>query len=386
MLKKTIIVVCVVVLVVCMTVMPVSAATINYWDYITSTDVSAGDDVCTLEIPVSLWRMSVYDSLASKSIRVVNNTDLINVFFSELQKTSTGDVSFYEVFRPFSDDAFRVDNIPNGSTFDFALNLSLKASHTMELVNAVPHLTVRFYDKNGASVDGRQYVYSDDALYIENGKNCTGKITYSFDLAKPDTAVYCSFYFYLTFTPVYPVVEYGYIQTIINSFSMKVSIDSLYRNSQAQSQTNEKLDDINDKLENLPDDIGDQMEQVAENEKQQASTEGNSNVGAVTDAVPDYSEGFVNAISSFAKTMSYEGTDATLTIPALTIPAIGDIIPETALSEEMVLDFGQYIKLLPDGILLLVQSLLTIALIVYCFKELYDTIAYVVTLRKGADE
>lgn len=386
MFKKALIVVCVVALVVCMTVTPVSAATINYWDYITATDISAGDDVCTLEVPVSLWRWSVYDDLASKSIRVRDSTNSVSVFFIELQKSSSGSVSYYEVFRPFNDDAFRIDNIPTGSTFDFVLDLSLKASQTMDMVNAIPHLTVRYYDKNGASVEGRQYIYSDDLFYIENAKSGSGKITYSFDLAKPDTAVYCSFYFYLTYNLVTPVFDGAYIQTIMNSFDMKVSIDSLYRNSQSQDQTNEMLGDIYDKLEDLPEDIGGQMEQIAENEKQQANTEGDANIGAAIDAVPNHSEGFMNAISSFVKAMSYEGTDAKLTIPALTIPAIGDIIPETTLSNEMVLDFGQYVKLLPEGLLLLVQSLLTIALIVYCFKELYSTIAYVMTLRKGADE
>lgn len=123
---------------------------------------------------------------------------------------------------------------------------------------------------------------------------------------------------------------------------------------------------------------------IIDQEKAEADSSGNSAVDDLTEAVPDYSEQFIEALREFASAFSYEGTEAVLPIPSIKIPCIPGLIPETVIFDGEDLDFGDYIVLLPSGLLLLVQSLLTIALIVYCFKELYDAISYVLTLRRGS--
>lgn len=125
---------------------------------------------------------------------------------------------------------------------------------------------------------------------------------------------------------------------------------------------------------------------VIDQEKNEADSSGNSAVDDMTDAVPDYSEQFIDALTSFAGAFAYEGTEAVLPIPSLTVPGIPGLIPETVIFDGEDLDFGDYIALLPSTLLLLVQSLLTIALIVFCFKELYGTISYVLTLKRGGAE
>ena len=100
-------------------------------------------------------------------------------------------------------------------------------------------------------------------------------------------------------------------------------------------------------------------------------------------AIPDYSEGYVLALVDFSKAFSYEGTDCYLTLPALTMPEISGLIPEFEIMPEKQLDAVGMLGLFPPWIVTLVQSLLTVALIAYCFKELYDTISYFMTLKKG---
>ena len=81
--------------------------------------------------------------------------------------------------------------------------------------------------------------------------------------------------------------------------------------------------------------------------------------------------------------MSYSGTDAKLPVPAITIPAIPGVMDAIQLTDELYVDFGYWVQQLPSGVLELVQILCTIALIVYCFKELYGMIAYAMTLKGG---
>ena len=122
----------------------------------------------------------------------------------------------------------------------------------------------------------------------------------------------------------------------------------------------------------------------SDNEKDEATDEGNQGVGDLTDAIPDYSEGFMDALRDFTSAMSYTGTDAKLKIPAVMVPSLGDLVPGFQMMEEMELDFGAYVRMMPSGLMTLAQSLLTIALIVYCFKELYGTISYFLTLKGGS--
>ena len=134
--------------------------------------------------------------------------------------------------------------------------------------------------------------------------------------------------------------------------------------------------------ESTPDDI-EGTEPATEDEQGAAADQGNSSIDELTGVIPDYSEGFMDALSSFTSAMTYTGTDAKLTIPAVAFPALGSLVPGFQMMDETVVDFGEYVAMMPQNLMLLVQSLLTIALIVYCFKELYGTISYVLTLKGG---
>lgn len=131
-------------------------------------------------------------------------------------------------------------------------------------------------------------------------------------------------------------------------------------------------------------DIIDNQNQLAEQEKneiQQSGDEGSK--GA--ENVPNESDGFINSISKLVGALSYNGTDCKWSLPQVKIPQIGNIVPEILLIEQQDIDFGEWVQKMPSNILKLIQAVLTCALIVYCFKELYGTISYVLTLKGGGE-
>lgn len=131
--------------------------------------------------------------------------------------------------------------------------------------------------------------------------------------------------------------------------------------------------------------IIDNQNQLAQNEKNETQTQGQSSVDDLSGAVDDKSSGFVNSIRSLVSAMSYNGTECAWTVPEVKLPAINGVMQEVKLMDSQPIDFAYWVNKIPSNILLLVRSLLTIGLIVYCFKELYSTISYVLTLKGGGN-
>lgn len=122
-------------------------------------------------------------------------------------------------------------------------------------------------------------------------------------------------------------------------------------------------------------------------EEQKAQQAANSAVDKASDSIPDKSQGFISGISTLVKSMSYDGTEAYWTFPSIKIPSIAGVTDELVLNPEMKIDFTEWVNKIPSNILEIVQIVCTIALIVFCFKELYSVISYVLTLKGGgADE
>lgn len=139
------------------------------------------------------------------------------------------------------------------------------------------------------------------------------------------------------------------------------------------------LDGIQSGIDKLPD----EFQGVIDKENEAAQQQGNDLVDQLTGIVPNDSAEFVAALRNLANVMVYDGTDAVLAVPEVKFPEIPGVIPEAVLLQQQEVDFEEYVKLMPGGLVILVQSLCTIALIVYCFKELYDLIAYLFTLKGG---
>lgn len=140
-----------------------------------------------------------------------------------------------------------------------------------------------------------------------------------------------------------------------------------------QEETNEKLDQIL----NQP-----------EQEKNEANSSGNSAVDDLTGALPDHSSGFISGFEKLVDGMSYSGTECVWKFPKLYIPAMSGVTdqPIQLMESELDIDIGGWVNKLPSNIMSLIRIVLTIALLIYCVKELYDTVQYVLTLRSGKQE
>lgn len=145
----------------------------------------------------------------------------------------------------------------------------------------------------------------------------------------------------------------------------------------------QQTEDIKDNQDRNTQAIIDNQKEMQENEKTEANDSGGGGVGSLDSAIPNKSEGFISSIGNLVSAMSYSGTNCDLPIPTVKIPEIKGVIKETVLMDNMSVPFGFWISKIPSGIMLLVQSVLTIALVVFCFKELYSVISYVLTLRGG---
>lgn len=121
-------------------------------------------------------------------------------------------------------------------------------------------------------------------------------------------------------------------------------------------------------------------------EKEEANKDGNTSVNGLQSALPNYSSGFIDSITSFVQNFSYTGTECSWVLPSIKLPSIDGVMDEVTLTDSMEIPFNYWIEQIPTPIMTLIQSLLTIALIVYCFKELYSVVSYVLTLRGGSGE
>jgi len=154
---------------------------------------------------------------------------------------------------------------------------------------------------------------------------------------------------------------------------MKATIDNIESALEAQDK----------KLDELPGQIGDEMQNVMDNEKEQANDEGNKFVDQILSALPDPSQGVLSALGELTASVGYTGTEAIIPIPKIVIPAIGGLFDEIVLYEGSELDIGEYLYFIPEGLLTVIRSLFTIAIVFYCVYELKGIISYVFTLKEN---
>lgn len=394
MLKKTLVFFMAGVLLVGFMSFPASAASNNfldYNDYISNIAVDGDNDLVTITIPLEYSQVFVQESYNGGEFHTVGEAiggrlDLI-LHGTEVNSYRVG---FYGLS---GSNKLIIDDIPNGTTFTQTYSVS-----------ALP---------DSGIVDTPYYgVYSSyfnqSGKYIGEKSESLGRVDWflpqsvTWVLDKPAGTYAMNSYVYLR-ELVYSAADVS-VEFVMKPLIIQFSISSLYQLQQETKRTNEILDRVeeelksqgktldsvleqqeqtNEKLDSLPGEIGDKMQGVIDSEKQEASNAGDSAAGELMDIIPNESQGFMDAIQSLVSSMSYNGTEAKLPVPAIKIPAIAGVMDEIKLTDELSVDFGYWVHRMPNGALMLVQILCTIALIVYCFKELYSTIAYAMTLRGG---
>ncbi len=172
-------------------------------------------------------------------------------------------------------------------------------------------------------------------------------------------------------------------------FSFFYSLSDLEYEVQQNNALKSTLEDVQSaladqdkKLDELPGQIGDQMQNVMDTEKEQANEEGNKFVDQILDKLPDPSQGILDALGDLTAAINYTGTDATLAIPAIVLPGIDGLFPETEIWGGADFSFSDYVEMMPSGLLTLVKSLFTIAIVLFCVYELKGIISYCLTLRE----
>lgn len=186
----------------------------------------------------------------------------------------------------------------------------------------------------------------------------------------------------------YGNITYNSLDNGINDFTVVYGENSAIYNilKGVEIATQNNTDQVIENDDKNTQAIIDNQNQIQQNEKNETQTQGEDSVNDVSGAIEDKSSGFVSAIGNLVNSMSYNGTACAWKFPALKLPAIDGVMGEIKLTDEKPIDFEYWVNKIPSNVLLLVRSLLTIALIVYCFKELYNTIAYVLTLKGGGSD
>lgn len=170
-------------------------------------------------------------------------------------------------------------------------------------------------------------------------------------------------------------------QSIDGKFVLWFFYDSLTVTVEDKPITNQ---DIIDNQDANTDKVIQSQKDQYEQEKQETENAGNDSVDSLLGAIPGDTDGLLNSFGNLINCMTTTEQKTKFSFGSLKTPSIMGI-PSYTLVEDISLDLGRYEKENPTfkTILILVRALLTIALIIYCFKELYSTIQYVLTLRKG---
>ena len=194
---------------------------------------------------------------------------------------------------------------------------------------------------------------------------------------------------------------YSYMQNILNrcanidgdTSAIITQLTDIYNQN---AETNIKLEQMKTLLNSLLNEqkesntwlekIFNFLEEKDEKDKEQATQQGTSSTSQGMDAIEDKGGDFANSLGGLTNSMNYSGTQCAWEFPEVKIPAIPGVMNEVVLIQRQSIDFAQWVNAIPSELLLVVQSVCTVGLIVYCFKELYNTIAYVLTLRRDDNE
>lgn len=170
----------------------------------------------------------------------------------------------------------------------------------------------------------------------------------------------------------------NYFGAFVLDIVSNTSTGQILENQQQNTQS------IIDNQNSNTQDIIDNQNALAEQEKGEIQQSGDQATDSVDD-VPDQSQGFISALGDLVTALSYNGTECKWTLPQVKMPQIANIVPEMTLIEQQDIDFGVWVQKMPSNILTLIQYVCSGALIVYCFKELYGAISYVLTLKGGGN-
>ena len=375
-----------------------ASAVYDYNDFITDIEVDGDKDIVTITVPADSFKIQFVSS----------EIGLNEIFYSNTFSWSLEALRTYSLYAyGFSKGGYLdVTNIPDGSLVTF--DVSISSVQPAGGYGTPSWSTQIYYYDNGKSYLGQNNVshgkeaIRDNLTFEMTMNKVTGSSQATFNLIMRELQPFysCDFTFTieslnltLSISSLYRLQEQtGKTNEILSAVEKKLEqngqklddvIDKIEQNGDKLDDTNDKLDDANDKLDKLPGEIGDEIQGVIDNEKNEAEDAGNKFVDQILDALPDPSTEVLAALKGLTDATSYTGTDAVLPIPALVLPGIAGVFPETVIWEGAELDFAEYMNVLPPALLSLVRNLFTIAIVLFCVYELKGIISYCLTLREN---
>lgn len=400
--KKIITLLAAVLLLVPVLLVPVSAATYNvvsYRDIYSEMYSSNGYNFYTFSAPNDSYHVYTKIQSTGKVVETIDGAPaLADYYYKGINKS----ITFYN----FSNGTWlRVDDIPNYTQMSIyiryaAYSLINETGYT----HPIAQIGITYYDSNQRSIGTQQYHFNRD------WDNITGELQCDMIMDIPSNAKFCRLYVIWSHIKS-TVADDDPIMWDILQWTMKIGVpeqavedaEEQDRHNQIVDQNNQMInqnqtiidqngtmidqnDQMIDQMESLPGDIGDEFESVIQKEDDKAQQSGEGAAGDLMEIIPDKSQGFMDAIGGLVAALSYDGTNAKLPVPAIVLPAIPGVMDELKLTDKLEVDFGYWVQQIPSNVIEVVQIICTIALIVYCFKELYSTIAYAMTLKGGGAE
>lgn len=150
------------------------------------------------------------------------------------------------------------------------------------------------------------------------------------------------------------------------------------------SDLNEGVDNLNDKQQQTNDKL-DELIAQPEQEKAEGNSAGQDAVDQLTAIIPSDNQGVMNAFGGLVESMSYSGTNCQWTFPAMYLPEVKGVMGRIQLTDEKPIVFTDWVDAIPSDIMEVVRIVCTVALVLFCFKELYGVIMYVLTMKGGGD-
>lgn len=242
MLKRIIVVICVLVLFVSFACLSVGAAELDYNDYVTDVQVDGDNDIVTVSFPVDGALIQLYDGSFN--------------FITE----GYGSLSFDAV----SNFAYRIDIMPLWGNYLDLTNIPQDTSISMSLHTDSSGLGFFWADSVTSQVMlAFPYDNSLRWVFFDEVRNDNFDYTYSFNLDKSTGtgSYYPSVRFDYVFRNVY--LDAGQRSISVDSFTLHMSISSLYRLQQTSGKTNQILSEVEKQLA----DQGKTLDEVLESQK-----------------------------------------------------------------------------------------------------------------------
>lgn len=262
---------------------------------------------------------------------------------------------------------------PVGTVFTYRFNLTT-SQYDLNLGDQVFMRYFFFVDSSGKVVDIGIH-------YFEPIRNGMGSYTWTESIkfgTFPKEAV--------GFAPLFVARNLDYALTDVTvslssfEFTFPMSAVQYQVNQNEQMQTT--MDNIESAMDDLPGEIGDEFENVIDQEKEESKQEGNKFVDQVLDKLPDPSQGVLSALGELTAAVGYTGTEAVIPFPAIVIPGIDGLFDEIVIYDGSDFDLGSCVSYIPENILTVIQSLFTIAIVLYCVYELKGIISFIFTLKE----